>query len=234
LAAEVPDLRPDPWYAVSIRNSYGVAVALQPDGEVVTAGTRAVITTNGPTGFAFALGRLLPSEPQIGSFTASPDPVAAGSSPTLTASSISDANPGAPVTQVAFSVQMHGADTLLGYGTQTSPGAWTLTFTVNRTPGNYPLLAVAQGSGGGLGDPDPLMVQVLSQPKAAGQRSGLSLSPRFLPAGRSPPGPGGPEALQACAAKQAASAAQAMPAHESPAAPPRYVRPGTPAGRGCA
>src|SRR5262249_28599335 len=39
-----------------------------------------------------------------------------------------------------------GADTLLGYATQTSSGVWTFTFTVNLAPGTYTLFAQAEDS----------------------------------------------------------------------------------------
>jgi uncharacterized delta-60 repeat protein len=123
-------------------------MALEPDGRIVLAGYTNV---SGP--LLLALARFLATGPQIGSFTASPNLVAAGSSLTLTASGISDANPGATVTQVAFYVEMNGVNTLLGDGTQSSPGVWTLTFAVNLAPGSYTLLAVAQDSDGVFGDP---------------------------------------------------------------------------------
>jgi uncharacterized delta-60 repeat protein len=145
---------------VQIQNSYGVDVAIQPDGKIVTAGTQSVNTSSGYTDFAFALARFLPSEPQIGSFTASPDPVNSGSGLTLTASNITDANPGATITQVAFYADLNGTDTLLGYGTQTSPGVWTLTFTVNLAPGSYTLIAQAEDSDGVFGDPSAISLTV--------------------------------------------------------------------------
>ena len=85
----------------------------------------------------------------------------AGSSTTLTVSNIQDANPNATITQVAFYVQINGTNTLLGYGTQTSPGVWNLTFTVNLAPGTYTLFAQAEDSYGVFGDPVPLTLQVL-------------------------------------------------------------------------
>jgi hypothetical protein len=33
---------------------------------------------------------------------------------------------------------------LLAYGTQTSPGVWTFSFTVNLAPGTYTLFAQAE------------------------------------------------------------------------------------------
>jgi uncharacterized delta-60 repeat protein len=127
------------------------AVALQSDGKIVTT------AVNSGT---FGVARYLPWEPQIGSFTASPNPVSAGSSLTLIASNISDANPGATITQVAFYVSINGTNTLLGYGTQSSPGAWTLTFTVHLTPGVYTLQAQGEDSDGVFGDPVAVTLSV--------------------------------------------------------------------------
>jgi uncharacterized delta-60 repeat protein len=133
-------------------------LAIQPDGDIVLAGI----------GGSFELARFLPSQPQIGSFTASPTPVTASSSLTLTAGNIVDANPGATITQVAFYVDGNGdgrlqpgTDILLGYGTQISPGVWTFTFTVNLTPGTYTLFAQAEDNYGVFGDPLALTLQVL-------------------------------------------------------------------------
>jgi uncharacterized delta-60 repeat protein len=63
------------------------------DGKIIAAGG---------TLTAFELARYLPSQPQIGSFTASPNPVTTGSSLTLSASSITDGNAGSSITEVAF------------------------------------------------------------------------------------------------------------------------------------
>jgi uncharacterized delta-60 repeat protein len=123
------------------------AIALQSDGKIVLGGD--------------GLARYLASAPQIGSFSASPSPVTSGSSLTLTASNISDGNAGTTTTQVAFYVQVNGSNTLLGYGTQSSPGVWSFTFTVSLAPGTYTLLAQAQDSYGVLGDAVALTLQVL-------------------------------------------------------------------------
>jgi uncharacterized delta-60 repeat protein len=142
------------------------AVAIQPDGKAVFAG-QAQFGTG--TGTDVALFRLLASAPQIGSFTANPNPVTAGSSVTLTASNISDGNPGATVTQVAIYLDSNndgtlepGTDTLLGYATQTSPGVWTLTSTsaFGLTAGTYKLFAQAEDSDGVFGDPDAFTLSV--------------------------------------------------------------------------
>jgi hypothetical protein len=73
------------------------------------------------------------SAPQINSLTASAATVTAGSPLTLTAN-ITDPNPSSSITEVEFS----DANGLVGYGTQTSPGVWTLTFsTTGWTAGTY-------------------------------------------------------------------------------------------------
>jgi hypothetical protein len=105
--------------------------------------------------------RFLAAGPQIGSFTASPNLVTAGSSVTLSAANVVALNPGSTVTQVAFYQDANGdgllepgSDTFLGYGVQTSPGVWTLTFsTAGLTCGTYTLFARAEDSFGVFGDP---------------------------------------------------------------------------------
>jgi uncharacterized delta-60 repeat protein len=124
-----------------------VSMALEPDGRIIVGGS-ALTSTGG-----FALARFVAYGPEVGSFTASPDTVTAGSSLTLTASNISDEVLSATITQVTFSVQINGTNTLLGQGTQSSTGVWTLTFTVNLAPGTYTLYAQAEDSYGILGDP---------------------------------------------------------------------------------
>jgi hypothetical protein len=140
---------------------YGSGVVIQPDGKIVTA-TSANAGKSGGTnyGATFMLARYDPSAAQIGSFTASPNPVTAGSSTTLTASNIALADPGSTITQVAFYVQLNGSNTLLGYGTQTSPGVWTFNYTVSLAPGSYTLLAQAEDSDGVFSDPLALTLTV--------------------------------------------------------------------------
>jgi len=140
---------------VPVYANFQVDMALEPDSRIVVAGS-----TYLSSGSTFALARFLAAGPQIGSFTASPSPVAAGNSLTLTASGITDANPNSTITQVAFYVDSNndgilesGADTLLGYATQTSAGVWTFTFTVNLSPGTYTLFAQAEDTYGVFGDP---------------------------------------------------------------------------------
>jgi uncharacterized delta-60 repeat protein len=140
---------------------YGSGVVIQPDGKIVTA-TSANAGKSGGTnqGATFMLARYDPSAAQIGSFTASPNPVTAGSSTTLTASNIALADPGSTITQVAFYVQINGTNTLLGYGTQTSPGVWTFNYTVSLAPGSYTLIAQAEDSDGVFSDPLALTLTV--------------------------------------------------------------------------
>jgi uncharacterized delta-60 repeat protein len=145
-------------------NSYIRGMALQSNGDIVVAGTRNGSSTTGN----FLVARYLASEPQVGSFTASPNPVTAGTSVTLTASNISDGNPSSSVTQVALYLDSNGdgklepgTDTLLGYATQTSPGPWTFTLsTAGWATGSYTLFAQPQDSYGVFGDPVALSLQV--------------------------------------------------------------------------
>jgi uncharacterized delta-60 repeat protein len=141
----------------------GGGVIVQPDGKIVTASSTYVVVVSGKNRslqWDFMLARYGPSAAQIGSFTASPNPVTSGSSLTLTASNITLADPSSTITQVAFYVQMGGTNTLLGYGTQ-SAGVWTFTYTVNLTPSSYTLIAQATDSDGVLGDPLALTLQVM-------------------------------------------------------------------------
>jgi uncharacterized delta-60 repeat protein len=149
--------------ATAVQAHYQVDVALEPDGRIVVAGSG----INGSAGFA--LVRFLAAGPQLGSFTASPNPVTAGSNVTLSASNITDLNPGSSVTQVAFyqdangdGILEPGTDTFLGYGVQASPGIWTFTFsTAGLTSGTYTLFAQAEDSYGVFGDPAALTLQVV-------------------------------------------------------------------------
>ncbi len=142
------------------------ALALQADGNILAAGFANKSTNN--TSSAIALARYWGDPvPVIGSFSATPNPVKSGSSVTLTASNITDANPGATITQVAFylapstgNFQLNSNDTLLGYATQTSPGVWTFTFTVNLAPGSYTIFAQAEDSLGIFSYADALTLTV--------------------------------------------------------------------------
>jgi uncharacterized delta-60 repeat protein len=143
------------WFGGLPLEDHGGGVVVQSDGKIVVAGTEEF-----PGGMDFLLARFGPSAAQIGSFTASPNPVTAGSSVTLTASNITLADPNSTITQVAFSAQVNGSNTLLGTGTQTSPGVWTFSFTMNLAPGSYTLFAQATDSDGVPGDQFALTLTV--------------------------------------------------------------------------
>jgi len=99
--------------------------------------------------------------PQIGSFTASSTSVRSGASLTLTASNITDGNPNTTITQVTFYyLNSSGNEVILGYGTQTSPGVWTLKFTVDLASGTYTLFAQAEDSAGIFSEPFALTLTV--------------------------------------------------------------------------
>jgi hypothetical protein len=128
------------------------ASALEPDGRLLLAGA---------AGSDVELVRFLQSEPEIGSFTANPNPVTAGSNLTLTASNITDGNPNSTITQVTFYYfDANGNKVILGYGTSDGSGDWILNFNVNLAPGTYTLYAQAQDNYGVLGDPDALTLTV--------------------------------------------------------------------------
>jgi hypothetical protein len=128
------------------------AVTLEANDDIVETGTTFLSSPTGPIA-AFAVARYLPSEPEIGSFTASPNPVPHGTVTTLTASNLTDANPGATITQVAFYyIDSTGTKQVLGYGTADGLGDWTFTLTVNLAPGTYTLYAQAEDSYGVFGD----------------------------------------------------------------------------------
>jgi uncharacterized delta-60 repeat protein len=150
-------------YATGVQASSAlvpVDLALEPDGRIIVAGTIG-------SSAGIALARFLAAGPQIGSFTASPNPVTAGSSLTLTASNIVDFNPNSSVTHIAFYQDSNGdgkldaGDTMLGYATQASPGVWTFPWVVSLAPGTDTLFAQAEDTYGAFGDPVglPLTVQ---------------------------------------------------------------------------
>jgi len=124
-------------------------MAMAPDGGVVLAG---YAWPSGTTYTAdIALARFPPSAPHIGSLTANPNPLSSGRNVLQSASSITDGNPKSTIKQVAFYVTINWTNTFVGYGPQTSNGAWTLTFTVNLPPGSYTLFAQAEDSYGVFG-----------------------------------------------------------------------------------
>ncbi|HEY7157401.1 MAG TPA: hypothetical protein VH575_25835 [Gemmataceae bacterium] len=155
------------WATVQFGVAEVQAIALEPDGRLLLAGYARPTSNLRPVDVA--LFRFLGSAPQIGSFTASPNPVTAGNSVTLTASNITDGNPNSSITQVAIYLDNNndgqlesGSDTLLGYAAQTSTGVWTLTNSsaFGLTAGTYTLFAQAQDNYGVSSDPDALTLTV--------------------------------------------------------------------------
>jgi uncharacterized delta-60 repeat protein len=145
-------------------NSDGSLDATYGTGNTVGTGWGLAIESNGDIVtcyMGFTAARRLPSQPVIGSFTASSNPIPSGSSETLTVSNLTDGNANATITQVAFYyIDGSGNQQLLGYGTQTSPGVWTFTFTVSRPAGSYTLEAQAEDSYGVFGPDATLTLQV--------------------------------------------------------------------------
>jgi uncharacterized delta-60 repeat protein len=148
------------WATIQFASADSVAaMALQPDGRVLLAGAARPTSATYPTDIA--LVRFLASAPQIGSFTANLNPVLSGSTTTLTVSNITDNNPGATVTQVAFYIMVNGSGVLLGYGTHNSDGSWSYAFdTTGYTSGTYTLYAQATDSYGVLGNPVALTLTI--------------------------------------------------------------------------
>jgi uncharacterized delta-60 repeat protein len=147
-----------------VRDSSTADVALEPDGRIVVAGPSVNATNTG----VFAVARFLAAGPQIGLFTASPNPVTSGGSVTLTAANVVPLNPGGTVTQVAFYRDsnddgiLDAGDALLGYGTQASTGTWTFTVsTTGWASGSSTLFAQAEDSYGVFSDPAALTLEVL-------------------------------------------------------------------------
>jgi uncharacterized delta-60 repeat protein len=147
-----------------VRDYSSADVALEPDGRIVVAGPTVNPTNTG----VFAVARFLATGPQVGLFTASPNPVTSRGSVTLTAANVVPLNPGSTVTQVAFYLDSNGdgildaGDALLGYGTQTSTGTWTFTFSTTAwASGSFTLFAQAEDSYGVFSDPAALTLQVL-------------------------------------------------------------------------
>jgi uncharacterized delta-60 repeat protein len=141
------------------------AIALQADGKIVAVGA----APNQHFGTRFEVARFLGDPiPVIGSFRASPNPLTSGGTTTLTISNIMDSNANSSIVQVAVYLDSNadgklepGSDTLIGYATQTSPGVWTFTYTVNLAAGTYTLFAQAEDNYGLFSDPFalPLTVQ---------------------------------------------------------------------------
>jgi uncharacterized delta-60 repeat protein len=145
------------------RQQSPIKMVLQPDGRVIVAGTTLAADNRN-----FAVARFLAAGPQVGSFTAGPNPVTAGDPLTLTAGGVVALNPGGTVTRVAIYIDANGdgvpdlgTDLLLGDATQASPGTWTLTLSMaGLPPGTYTFFAAPGDSYGAFGDPVALGVAV--------------------------------------------------------------------------
>jgi hypothetical protein len=107
---------------------------------------------NGPGDSQGIFAQRFAGGPQIGTFSDSNvSSVLRAGMLTLSASSITDPNAGATITQVAFyATDSAGNQYFLGYGTNTG-GVWSVTFTINLNPGSYTLFAEATDSYGTLG-----------------------------------------------------------------------------------
>jgi uncharacterized delta-60 repeat protein len=134
-------------------------VAIQSDGKIVIAAA----TSSGG-----AVARFVPSNTQVGWMSATPNPVSAGASATLTVSNIYDtAYPITSISQVSFYQDINGngtpdgADLLLGTGTLNSTtGVWAFTLSMNGlSKGTYTFFAQA-GDGNGLYAPVSIQVTV--------------------------------------------------------------------------
>jgi uncharacterized delta-60 repeat protein len=119
-------------------------MAFEPDGRIVVAG----FNLN-----QFEVARFLATGPQIDAFTSVLNP---NGSETLTASSITDGNPAATITQVGFYYfDSNGNKVSLGNGVLNGQGDWT--FTVNL-PAGTTVFAQAEDNYGVFGDPVSLVL----------------------------------------------------------------------------
>jgi uncharacterized delta-60 repeat protein len=138
------------------------SVLVQPaDGKIVVTGALPDSSKQGASDFALARYIGTSTAPQISSFTLIPSPVTSGNSTTLTASNITDPDPGSTINQISFYYfDSNNNKVVLGTGTQTSPGIWTFTFTVNLVAGTYTLYTQAEDNYGAFGNPVPLTLTV--------------------------------------------------------------------------
>lgn len=141
--------------------------SLSSGGSIYNTGTLSVGTTtfvwSDVVGPYTDLGgnTFITQQPQIGSFTASASTVTAGDSFTLTASDITDANPGATITQVGLWVYGYGGQPNW-LAKETGQGVWTYTLdTTGWTPGTYTFYAAAVDSYGVQSGPVSVTVQVV-------------------------------------------------------------------------
>jgi uncharacterized delta-60 repeat protein len=142
-------------------NARATAMALQPDGRVILAGFQEGSGVDDVVLARYLPASTSPSPVQVGSLAAAPNPVAAGSSVTLTAGSVTTTSPGATIAMVAFYVvDAVGSEQFLGYGARQADGTWALTVTADLAPGTYTLLALAVDSTGVISDPVGIYLDV--------------------------------------------------------------------------
>jgi uncharacterized delta-60 repeat protein len=178
VAAYLPDGTPDTTFGnggvatadLSGGLDRGRGIAIQPDGKILVSGNFLPDGSTNPNTYVIELVRFQPPNTKVGSFTANPNPIAAGSSVTLSAANILNSNPTSTITQATFyvdngdSVLNLALDTFLGAGTQTSPGIWTYTSAtgLGLPPGVYRLFVQVLDSNGILSDSLAMSFEVLS------------------------------------------------------------------------
>jgi hypothetical protein len=142
----------DPYLGGDNHNIYNAGTLTVTDSLFDSLGIFGTYTDGG--------GNTILTRPHIGSFTSSSSSVPAGSSLTLTATDISDANPGASTTEVM--IGLNDPYTAFGYATQTSPGVWTWTVsTAGWAPGTYTFYATAWDNYGESSVAVAITVQVI-------------------------------------------------------------------------
>jgi uncharacterized delta-60 repeat protein len=150
--------------SIGIINLANNSVLVQPsDGKIVVTGVRPDSSKQNANDFAVDRYIGTTTLARIGSLTANPEPVASGSSTALTASSITDGNAGANITQVTFYYfDTSGNKVTLGNAIQTSAGLWTQTSTntFGVTAGSYSMDAQAEAGQDIFGDPFAIMPTV--------------------------------------------------------------------------
>jgi uncharacterized delta-60 repeat protein len=134
----------------------GRGTALQSDSKIVLAGITA--TSSSSTDYTLALARFLPPA----TFSANPNPVAAGSSVTLFVTS-NIMSPASTITGVTFAYVDNFNTTVVLSAIQTSPGIWTYSAAsgLGLTKGVYTITARATDNNGVLSDPVSISFTVI-------------------------------------------------------------------------
>jgi uncharacterized delta-60 repeat protein len=126
------------------------AVAIQGDGKIVVVGDT---TPSGSSTSYLALARFLPPDTKIGSFTASPNPVTAGSFVTLTVSGILNSNPTSTIGSIVFYLDGVGGTPLTVSLISNRNGTWTYSFDTTGLSGPHTIYAEAVDSSNAFSDP---------------------------------------------------------------------------------